>query len=59
MPYLVKYVVVLASGGWLDMADRYQDAKAVSDRYPGTHVERWTYPERPDGTHGEPIKARC
>jgi hypothetical protein len=57
MRYLVKYVIVTASGFWLDMG-REQDMRPVVERTPGTHLERWTYPVLPDGTHGDPVKQR-
>lgn len=53
---LVKYVLVGASGVWLNMdSDRF---KMESDckRVPGTHVECWVYPILPNGTHGTPTK---
>lgn len=55
---LLKFAVVTESGTWLDLLDNLAAARALSERNPGTHVERWVYPVLPDGTHGAPFKTR-
>jgi hypothetical protein len=58
MPVLIKYAVVTASGNWLTLGTHRGEAERISLRHDGTHVERWVYHERPDGTHDDPIKTR-
>lgn len=56
---LVKYALVNEAGNWFQLAGRV-DALPTSRDIPGCggklHVERWTYREGKDGTHGQPTK---
>jgi hypothetical protein len=53
---LTKYVLVTASGAWLDMDAHYAPIRQAHARTPGTHVEQWTFRELADGTHDLPVK---
>lgn len=51
---LHKFVTLLPSGTWVGMFNAASGA--IAETPPGGCVEEWSYPLKPDGTHGRPYK---